>query len=316
MSRASRIGIVMDPIHGIKPHKDTSLALMLAAKAKGASLFYMEPDDLYVQDGKSYGIAAPVDVFDDEKTWHSLGERQARPLTDFDVVLMRKDPPVDKRFIHTCYLLEQAVRDGVRVLNNPSMLVALNEKLFATHFPDLCPPTCIASDKATLRAFLDRHKTIVVKPLDSMGGDGIFQVRQDDVNFDVIWEVQTKMGTYPVVAQRFLPEIRDGDKRVVVIDGTPFPHVLVRTPREGSIRGNMAAGGSLAVRPINDTERAIGERVGKVLKEKGIVLSGLDIIGDRLTEINITSPTGLRQIEKGCGISLAAATMDAILRGR
>jgi glutathione synthase len=148
-----------------------------------------------------------------------------------------------------------------------------------------------------------------------MGGDGVFQVKQDDVNFDVIWEVQTQMGTYPVVCQLFLPEIKDGDKRVVVIDGKPFPHVLVRTPRDGSIRGNMAAGGHLSVREINAAERAIGERVGKVLKEKGIVLSGLDIIGDRLTEINITSPTGLRQIEEGCGINLAAATMDAILEG-
>jgi glutathione synthase len=311
--KTARIGIVMDPIHAIKPYKDSTLAMMLAAKSLGASLYYMEPDDLFIQDGQSHAYAAKVDVFDDLKRWHAVEDRRAMPLKDLDIILMRKDPPVDKRFIHCCYLLEQAAREGVRVVNNPTALVALNEKLFATHFPDLCPPTLIASDKQALRDFLDRHGTIIIKPLDSMGGEGVFQVKQDDVNFEVIWELETKRGTYPVVAQRFIPEILDGDKRVLVINGQPFHHVLVRTPKQGSIRGNMAAGGTTQVRAINEREQAIAKRVGMTLVEKGITLCGLDIIGDRLIEINITSPTGLREISKGCGEDVAMVVMKGLL---
>ena len=311
-----RIGIVMDPIHAIKPHKDSTLALMVAAKARGAELYYIAPDDLYIENAQSFALAAEVEVFDDVELWHKMGERQVLPLQSLDVILMRQDPPVDKRFIHTCYLLEQAARQGVWVVNNPSALIALNEKLFATHFPDLCPPTLVTSDRQVLRDFLDRHHTIIVKPLDSMGGEGVFQVARNDVNFDVIWELETKRGTYPIVAQAFLPEIADGDKRILIIGGEPFSHVLVRTPKPGSIRGNMAAGGSTQVRPITAAERAIAATVGAKLIDLGIVFAGIDVIGDRLIEINITSPTGLREISKGCGEDVAGLVMDATLNAR
>ncbi len=312
-SKSPRIGIVMDPIHSIKPYKDSTLAMMLAAQELGAVLFYMEPDDLYVEDGRACAMAAETAVFDNMTLWHHIGERRALPLANLDIILMRKDPPVDKRFIHTCYLLEQAAREGCRVLNDPSALVALNEKMFATHFPDLCPPTLISSDKEVLRGFLDHHEKIIVKLLDSMGGDGVFMVTKDDVNFEVIWEMETQRGTYPVVAQTFIPAIADGDKRVLVFDGEPYGHMLVRTPKEGSIRGNRAAGGSTEIKPLGAQDRAIAERVGKVLKEKRIVFAGLDIIGDRLIEINITSPTGLREVSKGAGEDVAKVLMKKIL---
>lgn len=312
---STRIGIVMDPVQGINPQKDTTLALMLAAQNRGAALYYMVMDGLYVEDGKSFAIAQKIRVFDDPDKWFELDAPERIALGTLDIILMRKDPPVDKRFIHACYMLEQAAREGVYVSNDPTALVSLNEKIFATHFPALCPPTVISSDKGVLRDFLDRHGKIILKPLDSMGGEGIFMVESRDVNFEVIWEVQTKRGTYPIIAQAFLPAIAEGDKRVVVISGQPFEHVLVRTPKEGSIRGNLAAGGGFSVRPINDTEKNIALTVGKVLMERGIVFSGIDIIGDRLIEINITSPTGLPQISKACGQNVADLVLSAILQG-
>lgn len=310
---AVKIGIVMDPIQTIHPEKDTSLALMIAARKMGADLYYMEPDNLYIKDAHAFAKMYPVEVFDNLEKYHALGEPRESPLTDLDIVLMRKDPPVNKRFIHTCTMLEQAARDGVRVLNNPTQLIGLNEKIFASHFPELCPPTLIASQKNALRNFLDEHGKIVIKPLDSMGGDGIFMVERHDVNFDVIWETQTARGTYPVMAQRFLPEIAQGDRRVVVIDGEPFGHTLVRTPQTGSIRGNMAAGGNIRVEKITPREHEIARIVGPVLKSKGIVFAGLDVIGNYLTEINITSPTGIRQISAGCGIDIADLIIQKII---
>lgn len=310
---AKTVGIVMDPIEAIKPQKDTSLALMLAAQSLGANLLYMVSDQLYVQDGKGFGLAHEIEVFDDLENWFAMEPAKRVPLAEMDVILMRKDPPVSKRFIHTCYMLEQAMREGVQVVNNPVALVAYNEKVFATHFPELCPPTVITSDFGVLSDFLQAHETIIIKPLDSMGGDGIFMVGKEDVNFEVIWESQTLRGTYPVVAQRFIPDIVHGDKRVIVIDGEPFPHVLVRTPKQGSVRGNMAAGGTTHVREINDAEREIALTVGKRLVKEGIRFAGLDVIGDKLIEINVTSPTGMRQISKACGEDVAMVLMRKVL---
>lgn len=308
------IGIVMDPIQSIAPQKDSTLAMMLAAQDMGAALYYMEPDDLYVQNGTAFSTVRPVEVFDNLETWFRLGEKERRPLGSLNVILMRKDPPVDKRFIHACYTLEQAQRDGAMVVNDPASLIAYNEKLFAGLFPELCPPTLVSSDKNVLRDFLDQHGKIIVKPLDSMGGDGVFLVEKDDVNFDVIWEMQTQSGTYPAMAQRFIPEISEGDKRVIMIDGKAFGHALVRMPKTGSIRGNMAAGGNYHVAPLTAREKEIAKAIGPTLVKKGIVFAGIDIICGHLIEINITSPTGLRQITKDCGEDVADLVMRTILK--
>lgn len=310
---SKRIGFVMDPIEGINPVKDTTLALMLAAQKTGADLFYMGVDGLYVEGSRAFAIARRIRVFDDPERWFEAEPPERFALASLDLIVMRKDPPVDKRFLHACAMLEQAARDGVRVANNPTALVTLNEKLFATHFPEYCPETVIASDQGILHDFLKTHEKIIIKPLDAMGGEGVFMVTRDDVNFEVIWEMQTQRGTYPVIAQKFVPAIAEGDSRVIVINGEPFGHVLVRTPKRGSIRGNMAAGGTTAVRPINAREREIAETVGRALLRHDIAFSGLDVIGDRLIEINITSPTGIRQISKSCGTDLADLIMAAML---
>lgn len=304
----------MDPIADIKPHKDSTLALMRALQARGAALFYMEQDDLYLDNGRSCASVRPVGVFESDEQWFALEDIAAGPLAGrLDAVLMRKDPPVDKRFIHACYVLERAVCEGVRVLNDPSALIMHNEKLFALEFPAFCPPQVIGSDKRVMRDFLDQHEKVIIKPLDAMGGEGVFLLARDDVNFDVVWEMLTKRGTYPAIIQKFIPEIKNGDVRVIVIDGEPFGHVLVRAPQEKSIRGNMAAGGHTNVRAINSREREIVQDVGRVLKEKGIVFAGLDVIGGFLTEINITSPTGLQEIVRGCGQDPAAALAERIM---
>lgn len=307
------LGVVMDPIRNITPYKDSTLALMLAAQEAGASLFYMEQDDLFLHDGKALAIGRPVRVFDDNDNWFALGEPEQVALGDFDTILMRKDPPVDKRFIHTTYVLEQAERDGARVLNSPASLRDHNEKLFSLRFPDFCPAHIVTANLPALRDFYDTHGRIIIKPLDAMGGQGVFLVEKGDPNFEVIWEVQTHRGHYPVMAQPFIPEISKGDKRIVVLDGAPFDYALVRLPREGSIRGNLAAGGSYDVRPINGREREIAERVGKELARQGIVFAGLDVIGDYLIEINITSPTGLRELGRKSGIDAAKLLIGKII---
>lgn len=315
MSHSFKIGIVMDPIAHIKPQKDSTLAMMLGAQQLGAALYYMEQDDLYLKDDNAYGIARPVKVFDDKDSWFALNEPEQVALGDLDYILMRKDPPVDKRFIHACYMLEHAQRNGARVVNNPRSLTAYNEKLFATHFPEFCPPYLIASDLGVLREFLDTHEQIIIKPLDAMGGAGVFMVSKDDVNFEVIWEMQTSRGRYPVVAQAFIPEIAGGDKRIIVFGGEPFGHALVRLPKSGSIRGNIAAGGSTDVRPLSPREMEIAATVGKRLAAEGIVFAGLDVIGDYLIEVNITSPTGLREISKATGVDLGRQLMEVITGG-
>lgn len=312
MSPAS-IAIVIDPIESIKPKKDSTVAMIKAAMEMGADIFYMTIDDLFIEDNRAKSISRPLKLTDNPLQWHELGPSEIRALTDFDYVLMRKDPPVDKRFIHACYMLEHAARDGANVLNNPTALIALNEKLYAGYFPDLCPATVVSSDKEVLRRFLEIHKKIIIKPLDAMGGAGVFMVTADDVNFEVIWELHTNRGTYPVIAQEFLPSITEGDKRIIVINGKAFDHVLVRSPKAGSIRGNMAAGGHTHVRSINEVERKICDIVGKDLLKRGIVFAGIDIIGDKLIEINITSPTGLREISAACGINVANVLMQEIL---
>lgn len=303
----------MDPISNIKPQKDTTLAIMLGAQNLGASLYYMEQDDLYIEDDKACATVRPVEVFDDNTKWYEFGEAQNIELSTLNCILMRKDPPVDKRFIHTCHMLEHAKRNGVKVVNNPTALHQYNEKIFATHFPEHCPPYQISSDFSVLKNFLHKHEKIIIKPLDAMGGQGVFMVHKDDVNFEVIWEIQTDNGRYPIVAQAFIPAIDKGDKRIIIIDGTPVDHALVRIPKDGSIRGNLAAGASYEVQPLSDHEMTVATNVGKRLVKEGIVFCGMDMIGDYLIEVNITSPTGLREISNATGTDLGKALMEKIL---
>lgn len=304
----------MDPLDQIAGYKDSSVAMMRAGARQGYASFYMGADDLFVEGGHAWALSSAVTLKDDDQNWCDLGPKEPRRLSDFGLVVMRKDPPVDKRFIHACHMLEHAVRDGARVQNNPSALIGLNEKLFALQFPELCPATVGASDLGVLRKFLDTHKKIIMKPLDAMGGAGVFMVTHDDVNFEVIWELQTLRGTYPVIAQAFIPEITDGDKRILVINGKAFPHVLVRTPKSGSIRGNMAAGGTTHVREISKAEQKICDTIAPALIKNGISFAGIDVIGDKLIEINITSPTGIVQIAKGCGVDVASQVLDGMLK--
>jgi glutathione synthase len=313
MSNNLKIGIVMDPISNIKPQKDTTLAIMLGAQNLGASLYYMEQDDIYIEDDKACAKVRPVKVFDDNTKWYEFGEAQNIELSTLNYILMRKDPPVDKRFIHTCYMLEHAERNGVKVVNSPTALHRYNEKIFATHFPEYCPPYQISSDFSVLKNFLNKHEKIIIKPLDAMGGQGVFMVHKDDVNFEVIWEIQTDNGRYPIVAQAFIPAIDKGDKRIIIIDGKPINHALVRIPKNGSIRGNLAAGASYEVQPLNDHEMTVATNVGKRLVKEGIIFCGMDMIGDYLIEVNITSPTGLREISNATGTDLGKILMEKIL---
>lgn len=310
----AKIAFVIDNIETIKAYKDSTVAMMRASVKLGADIFYMTIDDIFIEDDTAKAAVHRLILKDDSANWYQEEASVITPLKDFTQVWMRKDPPVDKRFIHACYMLEHAARNGAKVLNNPTALIALNEKLFAGHFPVFCPDTLVSSDLTSLQKFLARHGKIIVKPLDAMGGAGVFLVKQGDVNFEVIWELQTERGTYPVIAQEFLPDISEGDKRIIVINGKAFDHVLVRSPKADSVRGNMAAGGTTAVRPITEAEGHICNEVGLELVKRGIIFAGLDIIGDKLIEINITSPTGLKEISKECGIDVAEILMKETLR--
>ncbi len=307
-----RLGVVMDPIAAIQPAKDSTLAMLLEAQRRGWSLHYMELADLAWRDGRGMGRARPLRVFDDPRRWFELDEAEWAPLAALDVVLMRKDPPVDAEYFAATYLLEQAEREGVLVVNRPRGLRDLNEKLALTWVADCAPPTLVSRDAEALRVFLQEQGDIVLKPLFAMGGASVFRLRPGDANVGVILETLTDHGRRFAMAQRFLPEIVEGDKRVIVVDGEPVPQVLARIPPPGETRGNLAVGGRGEVRPLGEAERRLCERVAPLLREHGILFAGLDVIGDRLTEINVTSPTGIRELDAACGLNIAARLMDAI----
>lgn len=304
MSR--RLGVVMDPIAQINTKKDTSFALLLAAQRRGWSLHYLEQGDLYLLEGRVYGRSRPLTVRDDPADWFSLGEPTEAPLADsLDVVLMRKDPPFDQEYLYSTYLLELAEADGLRVVNRPGSIRDANEKLFAAWFPQCTPPTLVSRDMALIKRFLAEHGRIVVKPLDGMGGSGIFRIDQGDPNTSSILETLTERGRQTIMAQRFIPEISAGDKRILLLHGEPVDHCLARIPAAGEARGNLAAGGTGVVQPISERDRWIARQVAPKLLEKGLIFVGLDVIGDYLTEINVTSPTCLREIAKATGRDLA-----------
>ncbi len=304
----------MDPIGSIKPYKDTTLALMLAAQSRGWTLLYMELGDLWLRDGAAYGRARPAKVFDDQKHWFDLGMPQVLPLGDLDAILMRKDPPFDLEYIAATYILERAEEAGALVVNKPRALRDANEKAFISWFPQCAPPTLITRDMNELRAFQHEHQDIVVKPLDGMGGASVFRVIPGDVNASVIYETLTHKGARYAMAQRYLPEIEDGDKRILMIDGAPVPHCLARIPADGELRGNLAAGGVGETRALTERDRWIAAQVGPVLKERELLFVGLDVIGEHLTEINVTSPTCLREISRDSGVDIAEQVLACIER--
>lgn len=309
-----RIAVVMDPIASVNYKKDSTLAMLWAAAARGHELFYLEAGDLSLREGQAFGRLAPLQVFEDPQRWFALGEAVLRPLSEVDVILMRKDPPFDMNFIYATYLLERAEQAGVLVVNKPQSLRDCNEKLFATHFADCMVPTVVSSRAAELRAFIAEHGDVIVKPLDGMGGMGIFRLAAGGPNIGATLEVLTQNGTQPIMAQRYIPEIKDGDKRVLMIDGEPVPFVLARIPQGDEIRGNLAAGGRGEARPINDDERRIAARVGPELKKRGLLFVGLDVIGSYLTEVNVTSPTCIREIDREFGYGIADRLITAIER--
>ena len=311
MSRT--LGVVMDPIGAIKPYKDTTLALMLAAQARGWTLLYFELADLWLRDGAAYGRARPVKVFDDTQRWFDFGEPQVLPLGDLDAILMRKDPPFDMSYIAATYILERAEESGALVVNRPRALRDANEKAFISWFPQCTPPTLITNSVRELRGFHQELGDIVVKPLDGMGGMSIFRVGPRDPNASVVYETLTLQGRY-CMAQRYLPEIGEGDKRILMIDGEPVSHCLARIPQEGELRGNLAAGGRGETRELTQRDHWIAAQVGPKLREMGLLFVGLDVIGEHLTEINVTSPTCAREITRDAGIDIAGQAIAAIER--
>lgn len=311
-----QIAVVMDPIGSVNYKKDSTLAMLWAAAKRGHTLWYLEATDLSLREGRAWGRMAPLSVFEDPARWHELGEAVQRPLAELDVILMRKDPPFDMNFIYATYLLERAEDEGVLVVNRPQSLRDCNEKLFATAFADCMVPTIVSSRSAELREFIATQGDVIVKPLDGMGGSGIFRLAAGGHNIGATLEVLTDHGTRPIMAQRYIPEISDGDKRVLMIDGEPVPYVLARIPQGDEIRGNLAAGGRGEARPINDDERRIAARVGPELKKRGLIFVGLDVIGSYLTEVNVTSPTCIREIDREYDWGIADRLIEAIERRR
>ncbi len=311
---AIKIGIIMDPIESIKVAKDTTLAMMLAAQKRGWELFYMEQPDLFMLDGEPSASMSPIEVYDDPQRWFQSGERVDRALSELDCILMRKDPPFDMDFIYTTYFLQRASDAGVLVVNNPAALRDINEKVFTAWFPECCPPTLISASETRLRDFHQTHGDIIVKPLDGMGGASIFRLREDDPNLSVVIETMTLFGKRQIMAQRYLPEIVDGDKRVLVVDGEPVGHALARIPAAGETRGNLAAGGQGVAVPLSAQNRAMAEKIGAVLRDKGVLFAGLDMIGDHVTEINVTSPTCVRELDEQCDLDIAGQLMHALAK--
>jgi glutathione synthase len=306
------VGVVMDPIGAIKIAKDSTFAMLLAAQRRSWPLWYMEVADLYLSDGIAQAQMRPLRVLDDPDGWYDLGPAERRPLDALDVVLMRKDPPFDMEYVYATYLLELAAGRGCLVVNDPRTLRDANEKVFAAHFPDCAPPLTVTRNATLLREFINAHGDAVLKPLDAMGGRSIFRVRAGDPNTGVIIETLTDHGQRFCMAQRFIPEITQGDRRVLLVNGEPVPYVLARIPSPDDARGNLAAGARAQPDTISARERWIADRVGSELRERGVLFAGLDVIGDWLTEVNITSPTCIREIDRAYGTDIAGDLMDRI----
>ncbi|MEO6697411.1 MAG: glutathione synthase [Gammaproteobacteria bacterium] len=307
-----RLGVVMDPIASINIKKDSSFAMLLEAQRRGWPIAYMEQGDLFLRDGKTYARMRSLRVEDNPKHWFELGGETTEPLTALDVILMRKDPPFDMEYIYTTYLLERAEVEGVLVVNKPQALRDCNEKLFTAWFPQCIPPTLVTRRKMQLRDFLNEHADIILKPLGGMGGASVFRLRAGDPNIAVVIETMTQHEQLFIMAQKFIAEINEGDKRILLVNGEPIPYALARIPAEGETRGNLAAGGRGVGVPLSPRDRWICEQVGPTLRDKGLLFVGLDVIGDYLTEINVTSPTCVRELDALYGLNISALLLDAI----
>ena len=313
MSTASRLlGVVMDPIEGIQPKKDSTLAMLVAAQNRGWRVVYFRQQDLSVADGMATGRGQELKVALDPHKWFEYGKPWSGELRALSALLMRKDPPFDMEYIYTTYILQLAQERGLLVVNRPSSLREINEKTYTAWFPQCTPPNLITRSREELLAFLAEHGKIVFKPLDGMGGHSIFVVAQGDPNTNVIIETITEYGTKYTIVQRYIPEIAQGDKRILLIDGKPIEYALARVPAPGESRGNLVAGARAEGRELTERDRWICAQVGPVLLDKGVMFAGLDVIGDFLTEINVTSPTGIRELDKEFGIDIAATLIAAI----
>ncbi|NOT13072.1 MAG: glutathione synthase [Methylococcaceae bacterium] len=309
-----KLGMVMDTIDHINIKKDTSFAMLLEAQARGWELHYMELNDLFLRNGRAYARTRTLKVERNPQQWYQFIAEQDIPLDQLDVILMRKDPPFDQEYIYATYLLERAESLGVYVVNKPQSLRDANEKLFTAWFPQCCAETLVARESARIREFLNEQEEIILKPLDGMGGTSIFHLRQGDPNLSVILETMTKFNSRYVMAQKYLPAIKDGDKRILLVNGEAVPYALARIPAHGETRGNLAAGGSAEGRELTDRDWWIAKQVGPTLREKGLIFVGLDVIGDTLTEINVTSPTCVQELDRQFGLNIAGLLMDHIER--
>jgi glutathione synthase len=309
-----KLGMVMDSIQKINIKKDTSFAMLLEAQARGWELHYMELNDLYLRNGRAYARTRTLTVQRDPQRWFEFHLEQDMPLDQLDVILMRKDPPFDQEYIYATYLLERAENLGVYVVNKPQSLRDANEKLFTAWFPQCCAETLVAREPERIRHFLHEQEEIILKPLDGMGGTSIFRLRRGDPNLSVILETMTQYNTRYVMAQKYLPEIVDGDKRILLVNGEAVPYALARIPAAGETRGNLAAGGRAEGRKLTERDWWIAKQVGPTLKEKGLVFAGIDVIGDTLTEINVTSPTCVQELDREFGLNIAGLLMDHIER--
>jgi len=306
------IAVVMDPIGLINIKKDSTFAMLLEAQRRGHQLFYVTPGRLEIRGGEAWAELAPLSVREDPRDWFALTAAAPARLGSVDVVLMRRDPPVDAAYWHDTQILSLAAEAGVRVVNDPRGLRDMNEKLFALHFPQCCPPTLVTRDAAALRAFVAEHQDCVLKPLDGMGGRSIFRARASDDNLKVIVETLTQGGRELAMVQRYIPDIVHGDKRILLIDGEPVPYCLARIPPADDFRGNLAVGGRGEARPLSERDREIATEVGPELRRRGMLFVGLDVIGDYLTEINVTSPTCIREIDAQTGSNIAGLLFDRI----
>ena len=307
-----KLGIIMDPIDGSNIKKDSSFAIMLEAQSRAWDIYYMEMDDLFLVNDIPSATTRKMTVEDETSRWYQFHQATTLSLFDLDVILMRKDPPFNMEYIYATYLLELAHRQGTLVVNDPASLRDANEKLFVSWFPQCTTPTLVARKSEHIHAFLDEHRDIILKPLDGMGGASIFRIQHSDQNTNVIIETLTENGNRHAMAQRFIPEIVHGDKRILMIDGEPVPYALARIPKEGEIRGNLAAGGSAKGVELTSRDRWICEQLAPTLKEKGLLFVGIDVIGDYLTEINVTSPTCIRELDTIYNLNIAGDLMDAI----
>ena len=307
-----KLGIVMDPISAINPKKDSSLAMLIEAAKRDYEIYYMEQKDLKLIDGCATAQATIIEIFDDQKKWYERKSNVSIDLKELNIILMRKDPPFDMEYIYTTYVLEKAEEDGVLIVNKPQSLRDMNEKVYTAWFPECTPSTLISRSMAEIKLFLGQHKKIVVKPLDGMGGKSIFVVDENDGNANVIIETLTNYGKCSAMAQVFIPEIKDGDKRILLIDGKPVPYALARIPSKDDNRGNLVMGAVGEGRDLTERDKLICSKISETLKKKGILFCGIDVIGDYLTEINSTSPTGIRELDSIYNLDIASDLFDML----